>query len=84
LENRLSVTETSPSKKLSFKEKREFEMLEAQIPETENRLSEIEKELNQFAADSFKVNELFIKQQKLNAQLESDMERWLELSERAG
>ena len=76
--------EKPKSLKLSFKEKRELEALETQIPETETRLAEIEKELNQFAADSFKVNQLFTEQQKLNAQLEADTEKWLELSERDG
>ena len=83
-EKRSSVTETSAVKKLSFKEKRELETLETQIPETEARLAEIETELNRFATDAFKVNELFTEQQKLNSQLEADTEKWLELSERAG
>ncbi|HEX9963064.1 MAG TPA: ATP-binding cassette domain-containing protein, partial [Pyrinomonadaceae bacterium] len=79
-----NIKEKSESKKLSFKEKRELETLETQIPETEKRLSEIENELNQFAADAFKVNELFNEQQKLNARLESDVERWAELAEKDG
>jgi len=77
-------SEKSESKKLTFKEKLELETLEMEIPETEKRLAEIEHELSRFAADAFKVNELFIEQQKLNFQLETDTERWLELSERAG
>ncbi|HEX8248676.1 MAG TPA: ABC-F family ATP-binding cassette domain-containing protein [Pyrinomonadaceae bacterium] len=76
--------EKSESKKLSFKEKRELEALEAQIPETEKRLAEIENELTRFATDAFKVNELFTEQQKLNAQLERDVERWAELAEKDG
>jgi ABC transport system ATP-binding/permease protein len=75
-------TEASASKKLSFKEKHELETLETNIPEIEKRLAEIESELNQFATDAFKVNELFTEQQKLNAQLERDMERWAELAEK--
>ncbi|HSK70624.1 MAG TPA: ABC-F family ATP-binding cassette domain-containing protein, partial [Pyrinomonadaceae bacterium] len=54
--------ENSAPKKLSFKEKRELETLEAQIPETEKRLGEIEIELTQFATDAFMVNELFTEQ----------------------
>jgi ATP-binding cassette subfamily F protein uup len=80
--NVIEKAEASTAKKLSFKEKRELETLETQIPETEKRLTEIESELNQFATDAFKVNELFNEQQKLNAQLERDMERWAELAER--
>jgi len=69
---------------LAEKEKRELEMLETKIPETEARLAEIERELNEFATDSFKVNELFTEQQKLNLQLESDTERWLANADGAG
>jgi ATP-binding cassette subfamily F protein uup len=79
-----NAVEKTESKKLSFNEKRELEMLEAQIPEIEKRLSEIENELNEFAFDAYKVNELFSEQQKLSAQLENNMERWAELAERAG
>lgn len=76
-------TEKPKAQKLSFKERREFETLETEIAETEKRLAEIEKELHQFATDSFKLTELFNEQQKLNEKLENDTERWLELSERA-
>ncbi len=76
--------ENSASKKLSFKEKSELETLETQIPKIEKRLAEIETELNRFAADAFKVHELFTEQQKLRAQLEQAVERWAELAEKAG
>ena len=77
------TVEKPKSNKLSFKEKRELETIEAKIPETEKRLAEIEQELVKFATDSFKLNELVTEQQKLNEHLEKDSERWLELSERA-
>ena len=75
--------EKPKSNKLSFKEKHELEKLEAKIPETENRLAEIENELVQFATDSYKLNELISEQTKLNTDLEQIMERWAELAERA-
>ncbi|MCU0238370.1 MAG: ABC-F family ATP-binding cassette domain-containing protein [Pyrinomonadaceae bacterium] len=79
----VSVSEKNKSNKLSFKEKRELEELETKIPETENRLAEIDNELVQFATDSYKLNELVNEQTKLNADLEQFMERWAELAERA-
>ncbi|MDQ3712040.1 MAG: ABC-F family ATP-binding cassette domain-containing protein [Acidobacteriota bacterium] len=83
-QNLVSVkAETSTSKKLSFKEKRELETLELQIPETEKRLAEIEKLLNFSGSDAGKVHELFVQQQKLNLQLEQALERWTELAEKA-
>lgn len=83
LQNDSKNQQTVVPKKLSFKEKREFELLETMIAETEKRLAQIEKDLTEFATDSYKLNELFSEQQKLNAELEKDTERWLELSERA-
>ncbi len=76
------VTETTKSKKLSFKELREYEEIEKRIAETEARLPEIDKELAAAASDAGRVNELFNEQQTLNAQLETDLERWTELAER--
>ena len=82
-ENQTAAEETNAPKKLSFKEKREFETLENKVAEAEKRLAEIEVELKNFATDAFKLNEIFTEQQSLNLQLETDSERWLELSERA-
>jgi ATP-binding cassette subfamily F protein uup len=72
----------SESRKLTFKEKRELETLEANIAAAEKRQAEIEKELNLFAADAFKVNALFTEQQQLAEKLEKDLERWTELADR--
>ncbi len=78
-----SETEKPKVQKLSFKEKREYETLETSIAEHEKRLAELETELVKSATDSFKLNELFTEQAKLNERLGKDSERWLELSERA-
>jgi len=72
----------SAAKKLTFKEKRELETLEKNIPEIERRLAEIGSELNLFAADSYKVNQLYTEQQQFNETLKKDLERWTELAER--
>ena len=61
---------------------REFEAVEQRIAETEKRLPEIEKELTAAASDAGRVHELFIEQQTLNHQLETDLSRWAELAER--
>jgi ATP-binding cassette subfamily F protein uup len=70
------------AKKLTFKEKRELETLEKDIPEIERRMKEVENELEQFAADSYKVNQLYTEQQQLSERLEKNLERWTELAER--
>jgi ATP-binding cassette subfamily F protein uup len=71
------------SKKLSYKETREFEELEALIPKTEERLRQIEKELTDNASDSFLLNKLYEEKQSLKKKLETNVERWAELAERA-
>jgi len=81
-ENSSPQSANPAAKKLTFKEKRELETLEKNIPEIEKRLAEIENELNLFAADSYKVNQLYTEQQQFNETLEKDLERWTELAER--
>jgi ATP-binding cassette subfamily F protein uup len=76
------VSDKPKAKKLTFKETREFEALELRIAETEKRLPEIEKELTAAASDAGRVHELFLEQQRLNTQLETDLTRWAELAER--
>lgn len=80
--SKLAKDDNAP-KKLSFKERREYESLETEIAETESRLAQIENELNEFATDAYKLDELITEQQTLNEKLETDTNRWLELSERA-
>jgi ATP-binding cassette subfamily F protein uup len=77
------LSQKAAPKKLTFKENRELEELEARIATAEKRLPEIEKDLTTYGSQAGKVNELFLEQQKLNEQLETDMERWAELAERA-
>ncbi len=69
-------------KKLSFKEKREFEKLENDIAEAEKYQEEIERQLIEFATDSFKLNELYTAKQLLEEKLEQNINRWAELAER--
>ncbi len=79
---RAPAVEKPKSKKLTFKEMREFEAVEQRIAETEKRLPEIEREMVASATDSGKVNELFKEQQALNFQIETDLTRWAELADR--
>jgi ATP-binding cassette subfamily F protein uup len=73
---------SNESRKLTFKEKRELETLEANIAADERRQAEIEEELNLFATDSYKVNQLYTEQQQTAEKLEKNLERWAELADR--
>ena len=71
------------SAKLSYKEKRELETVEARIAEAEARQAEIEAELATGPSDYERVAALSAELDELLAQLERDVDRWAELAERA-
>lgn len=77
-----ATSDKPKSKKLSFKETRELEALELSIAAAEARLPEIARELTLAASDAGKVHDLYIEQQNLETQLETDMNRWAELADR--
>jgi ABC transport system ATP-binding/permease protein len=76
-------TSPSQSRKFSYKEKREFEQLESQIPKLEAEKKEIEKTLYHNAPDGFsQVQKLSERLAELNQAIDTATERWLELAER--
>ncbi len=76
----IAQNESAATRKLTFKERRELDTLEAQIALAEIRQAEVETQLNTHSSDAAKVQELFAEQQQLLQQLERDMERWAELA----
>ncbi|MGV4528719.1 ABC-F family ATP-binding cassette domain-containing protein [Ornithobacterium rhinotracheale] len=72
-------TET-PKKKLSFKEKREFEQLEKDLPALETKKEELNNQLLG-ETDYEKIKEIGEALQKITDELEEKEMRWLELSE---
>lgn len=74
----------APKKKqkgLSYKEKREYDMLMTRIEETESRLSEIEQEMIEASADYGLIKQLNDEKESLEAQYDKDITRWSELEE---
>lgn len=86
-----STSETSSAKKdkekdvqkMSYKEKLEFEGLEAEIEQLENQKSELETKLNT-ETNSTKIQELSQRYGEVSNTLEDKSMRWLELSEKEG
>jgi ATP-binding cassette subfamily F protein uup len=75
---------SAPSKrKLSFKEQRELEALEARIEASERRQAEIEIELAANASDAHLVHQLFTEREALALELARALDRWTELAELA-
>lgn len=67
-------------KKLSFKEKFEFEQLEKEIPLLEKKKKQLEEELST-CADHIRLTEISSELGKLSEELEMKSMRWLELGE---
>jgi ABC transport system ATP-binding/permease protein len=87
-ESRADVTSPRPSsnpssgpRRLSYKEKREFEELEKKIELSEARKAQLEAELAAASSDFVAVEAAYTELQSLNHQLEVDVERWGELAE---
>ncbi|MBP6822538.1 MAG: ABC-F family ATP-binding cassette domain-containing protein [Acidobacteria bacterium] len=77
----ISTNDAPARRKLTFKEKREFEELEARIAAAETRKTEAEAELALNGSDHVLVAKLYDEVQTLNHTLNLDMERWAELAE---
>ncbi|MEB3289104.1 MAG: ABC-F family ATP-binding cassette domain-containing protein [Leptolyngbya sp.] len=81
-----NATKSSASpqgKKLSYKEKREYEQLETQIPELEAKKEAIEQRLYGDAPSDYEeVTRLSEQLAALSAQIDTATERWMELAER--
>ena len=79
--------EAQPPKpnKLSFNEKREYDQLEAKIPQLEAEKAEIEQILSLNSPSGFgEVKKLSERLGKLNQEIERATEKWMELAERVG
>lgn len=69
--------------KFSYKEQREYETIDEQVEEAEQRLTRITEAMADSASDSVKLQELMREQQEAEAELERLMERWTYLNELA-
>ncbi|MEQ6377869.1 ABC-F family ATP-binding cassette domain-containing protein [Bacillaceae bacterium S4-13-56] len=74
------TTEKTKKKKLSYKEKLEWENIEDRIADIEGKIEETKQQIVDAGSESMLVQELFEKQQDLEKELEEAMERWEELS----
>jgi len=74
---------SAPPSKLSYHERRELDALEARIPEAEARKAALEADLAEQASDYAAVQRLSAELATLSAALDTDVERWAELAERA-
>lgn len=62
-------------------EQREFETIDDDIADIEQKIKNIEKEISECASDYVKLQELSDKKDQLEIQLSEKMDRWVYLSE---
>jgi ATP-binding cassette subfamily F protein uup len=73
---------TAP-RKLSYKERREFEELEKRIEQSEARKAELELVLSSSSRDFVAVETAYVELELLKQELEKDVDRWAALAELA-
>lgn len=79
-----SVKETSKTKlKFTFKEQREYEQIDELIEQAEQKLADIQRQMEESFSDSARLQELMAEQAKAEQHLEHQMERWTYLNELA-
>lgn len=69
--------------KFSYQEQKDYETIEAQIGELEERISALEEQIAKAARDYAKLNGLMLEKEEAEAALEEKMERWMYLEELA-
>lgn len=75
------VSEKSKKKKMSYKEKKEWEEIDNKISGIEERIEEIANEMAKTGSDFEKAQNLMVEETNLNDQLEQLIERWSYLAE---
>ncbi|WP_139489010.1 ABC-F family ATP-binding cassette domain-containing protein [Brevibacillus dissolubilis] len=80
-EAKQSANRGNRTKKLSYKDQKEWDGIEEKIAGLEERLTQIRREITEAGSDFEKAQKLFDEEQQVNAELERTMERWTELAE---
>ena len=75
----------SVGKKLrfSFNEQREFETIDSDISGLENDIAELTVQMERYASDYIKLQQLMAQKELLDKALEDKMERWVYLNDLA-
>lgn len=69
--------------KFTFREQKEFETIDDEIAQLEDRIDHLENEIMQNATNSLKLSELTAKKDEAEAKLEEKMDRWVYLNDLA-
>ena len=69
--------------RMSFKEQRDYETIDARMEQLQNELADIDRQIEQYASDFVKLTELSAKKEETEKALEEAEERWLYLTDLA-
>lgn len=69
--------------RFSFKEQREYEVIEEEIAQLEEKIEKIDADMEVNATNSAKLSELLAEKEKAEQELEEKVERWMYLEELA-
>lgn len=76
--------QNQPTKlKFSYKEQKEYETIDEDIAKLEAKLEDLDAEMMKNATNSAKLSELSVEKEKVEAQLEEKMDRWVYLNDLA-
>lgn len=79
-----SWKQNQPAKlKFSYKESKEYETIDEEIAELEEKIERFDKEMSENATNSAKLSELMKKKEETEQMLEEKMERWVYLNDLA-
>jgi ATP-binding cassette subfamily F protein uup len=68
---------------MSYKDQKDFEQIDGWIEDTEQRLKDVARQMDESGSDSARLQELMEEQRLLEEKLNGLMERWTELNELA-
>ena len=79
-----SWKQNQPAKlKFSYKESKEYETIDEEIAELEEKIERFDKEMSENATNSGNLSELMKKKEETEQMLEEKMERWVYLNDLA-
>ena len=69
--------------KFTFREQREYETIDDEIMELEEKIAQLESQMMEYATNSAKLSELMAEKETAEEELETKMERWVYLNDLA-
>lgn len=67
--------------KFSYKEQKEYEVIEKEVSDLEEKIEELEKSMEEFTTDFYELNKLTVEKEETEKLLEEKMSRWMYLEE---